>query len=172
MYFLVLAYPELKTADFRMVQDYRRKYDRQYALVKPHFTFVFPCNFNSAEAFIAEIRQAGREIPAIPFSLSSVYVHEEREKEYYEFLVPENGYAEMEALHKRFYAGKLKEQLNRTIKYIPHMTIGHSNDQAVSAGRLKDLLPGKKCIEGKITALSLAGYQDAVLKHIGEIRLH
>ena len=171
MYYLVLAYPELKSDDFDLIQGYRKLHDKQYSLVRPHFTFVFPVADITEKGFRKEIEMLSSGMKQISFSIESSMVHTDNGCEYYEFLVPSEGYNQIESMHKQLYSGRLEPQLKKEVIFVPHMTIGHSDNEMKSRERLSDFRKSPSPIKGRINSLSLVSCNNASLRHVSTIHL-
>lgn len=173
MSFLVLGYPELSPADYAWLQTLRAKYDLlQYAVVGPHFTFVFPVSGLDQDAFVTHIKHQGQGLAGFTFALRCAVVVKDALNAYmHVFLTPEEGYSAMVKLHDRLYTGPLAANLRLDIPFIPHLTVGYDAD-AHACKRLADELNAQNfSIPGAITALDVVRYEDGRAENIEQITL-
>lgn len=127
----VLAYPNLKDEDYRVIQRFRKENDGLYYLVvEPHFSFVFPVENFKKEKFINEIAGKAKGIKPVEFEMRCAAVNKDAVSDWFHLLlVPDNGYSSMVKLHDRLYSGILFNELRLDIDFIPHMGIANSRDR-------------------------------------------
>jgi hypothetical protein len=71
MKLVVIAYPELSSVDFELIQNFRRSNDPlYYHVVKPHFTLVFAMEDISEKDFQHEIKKQLSGSKTIDFSIA------------------------------------------------------------------------------------------------------
>jgi 2'-5' RNA ligase superfamily protein len=172
MAYLVIAYPELQQTDFDWIQDYRSQYDRQFSLVKPHFTVVFAVQDLSKEDFLNEVKLKVVDIKAFDFDLKVATINQDNNVRYYhEFLVPDTGYSNIVKIHDKIYSGLFVPYLRFDVDFLPHINIGESEDTQVSKHRVDDLNARDMLIRGHIGSLDVIEYADGAISTIEKIQL-
>jgi len=168
---LVIAYPILAPKDIHRIEEYRKNHDPLYPVVKPHFTFIFPCERTLSD-FIDHVERKLGDAGPISFSLDKASVHDDFRKENsYVFLVPDNGFAEMTALYDCLNVGLSGVREAIPGPFLPHITIARSADRNVMeeiAGRWNSN-PG--IISGKLEFLEIIRYESQIVTSIKKIRL-
>lgn len=173
MAYLVIAYPELEKSDFGWIQEYRQKYDRQYALVKPHVTLVFPVHDIEQEAFINEIENRLKSFQSFDFIVRAATINKDDSGNYFhEFLVPDEGFSNVVKLHDRLYAGLLADHLRYDIDFIPHISIGDSEDASDSKQRVDELNHQNLEIKARISTVDIIEFKESIVTTIHKIQLH
>ena len=113
MAYLVLAYPELTSNDFDLIQNYRRDNDELFfKVVEPHFTIVFPVFDISQDEFTKEIKDKSSNLAKFDIVIRCATINKDAFNDYYHtFLVPDEGYSKIVKLHDKLYSDKLKNNL-------------------------------------------------------------
>lgn len=173
MSYVVIAYPEISKIDFELIQEIREKYDlRQFNVVKPHVTFVFPTAKLDEPALINHVKQSFEVTKAFSVVFSSLKVVEDHSKSYFHiFLVPSVGSKQIVQLHDALYSGDLESELRHDIPFIPHLGIANDTDRKVMdrlVDKLSDELPN---IHGQINKLILAKYDGNIVTDIMDFPL-
>jgi len=172
MKFLVLAYPLLSQTDYELIQDFRREHDSQFIIAGPHFTFVFPLDGMPPNDFLKEIKNRATGTTKIQFDLRCVVVSKDAfSKRYNLFLVPEEGYSKIIRLHDQLYGGILFPHLRHDIDFIPHITIGHSDDPVLCKKMAADWNRKDFSITGIISSLQVVRLENQSLETMEEILL-
>lgn len=172
MAYFVVAYPELQESDFDWIQAYRSQHDRQFSLVEPHFTLVFSIQELDKESFLAEMKQKVADIKAFEFELNTATINQDNSGKYYhEFLVPDAGYSNIVKLHDRLYSGLLAPHLRLDVDFIPHISIGDSEDAQTSKQRVDNLNSQNVSVHGRIGSLDVLAYADGTISTIERIQL-
>ena len=129
---LVLAYLRLTPADWAWVQVLRARHDARYSgVVDPHFTLVFPVHGLVSDTFVAHVERQAKGIEPIWFVLRQAVIEKDTFSAYtHVFLVPDEGYAAIVALHDRLYTGVLAAEQRTDIPFIPHIGVGNAVDPA------------------------------------------
>lgn len=156
MSYLVIAYPQLKPADFDQIQAFRKEHDYQFDLVEPHFTLVFPVPDFSADELISEIEKRIDGFPAFDFCLRCATINKDAFQDvYHTFLVPDEGLSKLIKLHDHLYGAKLFPHRSLDIDYIPHITVGNVKDAQACLQLVEKWNKEDFEIEGQITHLDL-----------------
>ena len=66
----------------------------------------------------------------------------------------DEGNAQIETLHDRLYAGKLRIHLRSDVPFVPHMTVGASRDQQ-TAEKLAKALDIGRIVRGTLASFDL-----------------
>jgi len=161
MSFLVLAFPALAEGDFQRIQAFRKNYDPFCSVVDPHFTLVFPVNEIRKEDFISEIKKQSKNFQPFEFIIQKAIIHkDELNDDHYIFLLPEKGWSNFIEIHDQLYSGLLKDHLRRDIEFIPHITIVKSKDKLECDKIAHEWNCNNLSVEGRITHLTIAEYQN------------
>lgn len=165
---LVFAYPELSPGDYSLIENHRKQHDSLQPLLGPHFTLVFPVKNISEKIFIDEIEKQLKGIESFSFTIRCATINKDAFAEkFYTFLVPDEGHSRIVKLHDKLYSGRLSEHLLLDVDFIPHITIGSSND-IMSCKKMADDWNSRNIeITGKISHIDIAQYEGAMtLKRI------
>lgn len=173
MAFLILAYPQLSSDDFAMIQDYRKDHDGlYYQVVDPHFTIVFPVLDMPEEIFVSEAIEKASGSGKIDFAIRCATVNKDAFSTYYHtFLVPDEGYSRIVKLHDKMYSGKLMDQLRLDIDFVPHIGIGNSTDKYKCKSMADEWNKQSFCIKGHISKLEIVRYENNRVSHLESIVL-
>jgi hypothetical protein len=172
MSYLVIAHPELQQADIDWIQSYRSQHDRQFSLVEPHFTIVFAIQDLDRDSFLAEVKKKVADIKSFDFELKVATINQDNSGSYYhEFLVPDNGYSNIIKLHDKMYSGTFAPYLRFDVDFIPHISIGDSEDSQVSKQRVDDLNAQGVLIHGRISSLDVIEYADGAVTTLEKVQL-
>lgn len=131
MTYLVVAFPELKPEDFKLIQSNRKENDELYFnIIDPHFTLVFPVFDFTYERFLAEIMEKAADVKGFDFNLRVATINKDKFSDFFHvFLVPDEGYSNLVKLHDKLYSDKLIKNLHLDIDYVPHIGVGNSKDK-------------------------------------------
>ena len=160
MSYVVIGYPKLDPKDYDWIQSIRKKYDlRQYSVVKPHVTFIFPTSKLDSKSLIEHVSTKGTVIKAFQVKFDSARVIEDDSKTYFHaFLIPSIGYEEINFLHDILYTGLLKSELRLDIPFIPHLGIANDTDETVMDKLATIINKDSISISGTIDSLSVCEY--------------
>ncbi len=155
-----LCYPRLVDADRQFINEFRREHDLPFRdVVAPHFTMVFGCKDVPLAIYREHVAAIARSQSAIAFSCRYAMVGNDDDNDnYYVFLTPDEGFAEISRLHDKLYRGPLAPFLRLDIPYVPHIGIATIPD----AARIKVLCDKLNAmpitIHGQINAITLCSY--------------
>lgn len=117
-------FPEFSNS--HLINALRSKYDPLVNLIPPHVTLVFP--FESAITTDTLTDHLKASISGLkPFTIAMAGVTGAEEG--YLFLNVKVGNDEIIQLHDELYTGILRQYLNRSLTYTPHLTVGRMKDQ-------------------------------------------
>lgn len=121
---LIIAPLEASRLDLARIEGIRRRHDPHHASIPAHVTLVFPFETPDAAVARAHLAAIAEAQGAIALRLSAyLAVRDHADRQSHVFAVPDQGRAEIEALHDALYAGPLAGQLNLDIAFIPHVTV-------------------------------------------------
>ncbi len=170
---VVLGYPKISQADFDWIQGIRETHDRQYEIVKPHVTFVFPTTKLAEVELIGHVRQKVTSINRFTISLSKALVVEDDSKKFFHtFLVPSEGYDEIITLHDLLYTDALLSELRADIPFIPHLGIASHEDESTMRALADELNATGVNINGLIDELTISGFDGKRVHDIAKAPLH
>ena len=116
----ILLIPKLKNDV--IIEDIRKKHDPLFGKVPPHITLIFPFSTDLDNAVIIKhLENCLAKFSNIEISLSGFSYHENG----YIFWDVIDGRQDIINLHDELYTGILSPFKHKTIKYNPHITIGH-----------------------------------------------
>jgi 2'-5' RNA ligase len=122
--YVIIAPLEATRADLARIETLRRRHDPQAAIIPAHVTLVFPFETDDLPGITDHINEVIASHGPIALRLSAylaVRAHDDSQSHI--FLVPDQGRAEIEALHDALYEGPLASHLRGDIPFIPHVTI-------------------------------------------------
>jgi hypothetical protein len=168
----VVAYPNLITADYVLVQQCREQYNSLFRIIEPHFTLVFSVPDMPAEEFISEVQKQTSRVRAIPFCFRCVTINKDSFSPNYDaFLVPDEGHSDIMKLHDRLYSGALALHHRMDISYIPHLSIANSTDPRLIKGVVDDWNAKSFEIRGTLDTLDIINYENRQVISLTQIHL-
>lgn len=172
MSYLVIAYPELQQSDLDWIQDYRKQHDKQFSLVKPHVTLVFAIQDLDKDGFLNEVKQKVSGLKPFDFDLKVATINQDDSGNYYhEFLVPDTGYSNIVKLHDKLYSGLFAPYLRFDVDFIPHISIGDSEDAQTSKKRVDELNAQGVSIHGRISSVDVIELANGAVTTVEKIGL-
>lgn len=145
----VVAFPILAEVDGRKIQALRAAHDPNAVRIAPHFTLIFPGARPGETVLLDRIERGAKETAPFPVVLKRIMVHQE-EAESYLYLVPEQGYDALTALHARLNPGDAAKA-----PFTPHVTIGRLADRARARAIATELAARHFAASGWIDSLTL-----------------
>ena len=119
----ILIFPKFK--NINKIQELRNKYDPLANLIAPHITIAFPFSDNiSNEELIKELTNLLEKYKPFTIVFKGISLSEDN----YIFLNCMKGDQEIIELHNEIYKQILTSHLKKSIKYIPHITLGKANN--------------------------------------------
>jgi 2'-5' RNA ligase len=151
----VVAYPRLPASDRAWLEAWRARHDPSAARIALHFTLVFPLDAERTDV-AAEVAEAARAAAPFAFAIRRARaVPDLVDGGAHVFLVPDEGAAELTALHDRLYAGRLRASLRADVPFVPHLTVAAAADVA-SAERLAGALDLRsRIVRGNVCDVAL-----------------
>ena len=119
----ILIFPKFK--NINNIQKLRNKYDPLANLIPPHITIAYPFSDNiSNKELIKKLTNLLKNFN--PFTI--IFKGISLSKDNYIFLNCIQGNQEIIELHNEIYKQIIPSHLKNSIKYIPHITLGKSNN--------------------------------------------
>ena len=119
----ILIFPKFK--NINKIQELRNKYDPLANLIAPHITIAFPFSDNiSNEELIKKLTNLLKNFRPFTIVFKGISLSEDN----YIFLNCMKGDQEIIELHNEIYKQILTSHLKKSIKYIPHITLGKANN--------------------------------------------
>ena len=148
------------------IESFRTKHDPQAFRIGVHFTLVFPVEALPSEVE-PELAVVAQSTQPISFAIRRTEVVRDALGNWsHIFLVPDEGGAEITALHDRLYAGALRPHLRSDIPFVAHMTVGAAPDSP-SAERLADELNVRsRILRGTVGNIELVDVGTPVVQSI------
>lgn len=171
MAYLVIAYPNVSESDYSWIQGIRQKHDPQFDLVKPHVTLVFGTDKLSQVEFIEHVRNSLAESKSFPITLDSAKVIQDGTKNlFHTFLVPSEGFNEIDKLHDHLYQDALKSELRTDIPFVPHLTIG-SGSEAKMKALANHINSQSISIKGHLNKVSIVEFDNSTVHDVASVSL-
>ena len=142
MSYAIVIYPELK--DDSKIENFRKKYDPYFQLIKPHLTLVFPFPDLDREKIKNHLSKKIGEFGEFDLRLRGL----EKSFDNWIFLTMQDGNSKIIELHDQLYTGILKKELREDIKFIPHIGLGlleKDEEYVVAENEAKNLDLDYKC---------------------------
>jgi len=173
MALLAASFPVLSPRDFDWIQQLRAEHDRDnYDLIDPHLTLVFPAEGIMEGDFFGHIEAVSDRYAIIPFILRGAVVFKGSfDDHWYLFLVPEEGFTDLVKLHDALYTGLLEEELRADIPYIPHITVGVSDNADVCRGIADNINEARITIKGQLATIDILRLEDRKIHRISTAHL-
>ena len=119
----ILIFPKFE--NINKLQELRNKYDPLANLIAPHITIVFPFSDNiSNEELIKKITNLLKDFKPFTIVFKGISLSQDN----YIFLNCIQGNQEIIELHNEIYKQIITSHSKKSSKYIPHITLGRSND--------------------------------------------
>lgn len=173
MQIAVVAYPNYCNDDYELIEQIRFKHSPliQYEPMKPHFTLVFPTSAE-LDTVKSHIKSIANQIIRFDFKIRCTIIMPARNaKGSHLFLVPDEGFSRIIRLHDMLYTGVLASHLLRDIPYIPHITIGYSDNIEVIQEISMEINGNDYEISGTLDKLTLISKNDFAWQVVQEYSL-
>lgn len=119
----ILIFPKFK--NINKIQELRDKYDPLTNLIAPHITIAFPFSDNiSNEELIKKLTNLLKDFKPFTIVFKGLSISYDN----YIFLNCIQGNQEIIQLHDKIYEQILPSHFKKSIKYIPHITLGVANN--------------------------------------------
>ena len=119
----ILIFPKFN--NLNLIQEIRNKYDRLASLVEPHITLAFPFKDEiSDEELIFKLSKLLQSYDSFKVSFKGISISDDN----YIFLNCIEGADIIFELHDEIYEKILPNHFKKEIKYIPHITLGQTED--------------------------------------------
>ena len=166
----LISYPALPAHIVTWMQDIRRRFDPQFELVPPHFTFVFPTTAVDEATLTSHAEAVLRETGAIDFTIGRAQAFPDpKSNSAYVFLVPDRAYDDMVTLSTRLHTGPLAASKTPGVAFIPHITIAHQTDLGLVMGLADAINDQDIDIAGRLDRYCLVKRTEAGLEQCREI---
>lgn len=170
--FYTVAYPEIPATQMQWIEEIRRQHDPQYAVVRPHFTLVFRvCDVQESMYFRHVESVARLSKPIVSRCLYAMLDAGDVDSRAYVYLVPDEGNAEISLLHDRLYSGVLQPHQRLEIPYIPHITVGTTQDLKLAKQLCDGLNRAGVCVQGTLGSISVGVLENAKFHTVRSFRL-
>ena len=117
----ILIFPKFKNIE--LIQNIRDKHDKLAHLVAPHITLAFPFSDNmSNDELIGQLSNLLKSYTTFSVTFQNISLSDDN----YIFLSCTSGKEKLIKLHDEIYKNILPNHLNKSIEYIPHITLGKS----------------------------------------------
>ena len=168
-----LAYPKISKFDQGFIRGFRKQHDQKNVnVVDFHFTTVFGITDITEIDYIEHLKAIVPQIPQIDFCLRYAMLgKDDFSKDFYVFLVPDEGYSALSLLHDKLYTGLFEDSLKLEIPYIPHITIAMGKDPQKMKLLRDEINANIININGTIDEITVSRYTDNVINNIEKVAL-
>lgn len=167
----VVAYPTLADRDREWLEAVRSRHDPQAPRIPAHFTVGFPIDV-ARESLIAHARAVAARLKPIPFALRSAVASREAGSDVgHIFLLPEEGYDALVAVHDRLHDDVLRSHLRRDVPFVPHMTVGAHRNQAECERIAEELNREPRVVRGVIDGVDVLEADESMIKTVARLPL-
>ena len=157
---------DVTASDRAWIEDVRARHDPQHDLVEAHFTLVFPMTGVGLATMARHVDQITKRTPTVGFRLSRVLgVRDSLAPRSHVFLVPDEGDAELRALHSELYAGDFACSARADFPYQPHVTVAAFETQSAAETLAKEL--GEFQINGRLQTMALMSLGAGTIRQEG-----
>ena len=173
MALLAVTFPVLSPRDLEWIQQLRAEHNREkYDLIDPHLTLVFPAEGFAEDDFLGHVNAVCERFAAISFILRGAVIFKGAfDDRWYLFLVPEEGYTDLVRLHDELYTGLLADELRADIPYVPHLTIGESDNADVCRQVADEINTANIAVRGQMAAIDVLRLEDGKIHRISTTQL-
>lgn len=151
----VVSYPVLSAEDRTWIESIRSRHDPQASLIPAHVTLVFPtadCPGGAPD----EVAAVAKAFKPVPFVIRWARpVRDITGSGGHVFLVPDEGFDGIAALHNALYSGGFAPTRLPDVLFIPHITVGATPDFAGSERIARGLSPLERQVRGRVETLEL-----------------
>jgi 2'-5' RNA ligase len=167
----VVAYPDLEADDRAWIESVRALRDPQARLLPAHVTLAFPAELATADA-LRDVSSVANRSESITFTLRwARAVRDAFGTGGHVFLVPDEGFNQIAALHDDLYLGVFASSRRADISFIPHITIGANPDFGACENSAREMTPLTRLVHGCISKISLVEITAAAVETVEEFRL-
>jgi 2'-5' RNA ligase len=168
----IIAVPQFAQDDLEWIDRIRSRYDPQRNLVAPHFTLVFPFEGDAVDAVLKHAAHVGSQTEPLRFVLrSALAVKDTFTTSSHVFLVPDEGFSDVVALHEDLKSGHRAATAPPDIPFTPHITVAAVQDREQANAVATELNAGGVAIAGTIFALAVLGLDGNAAIEISRIEL-
>ncbi|HEX5378176.1 MAG TPA: 2'-5' RNA ligase family protein, partial [Phenylobacterium sp.] len=161
---------EASRLDLARIEGLRRRHDPHHEAIGAHVTLVFPFDTPDAAAARDHLAAVAARQGAIALRLSAyLAVRDADDRRSHVFLVPDQGRAEIEALHDELYSGPLAGQLRTDIPFIPHVTVAARDHHGEAEDLVREL--GRVGIAGRLPSLELISFDGRTVQTLERFEL-
>ena len=125
----ILIFPKFK--NLNLIQEVRLKYDNLAKLVPPHVTLVFPFSDSICDSeLVSLVKSKIQNLAPFYVNFKGVLLdYDTYTNSHFIYLKCIEGSDNIQKIHDILYSTfPLSSHLNTNIKYIPHITLGHTDN--------------------------------------------
>ena len=168
----IIAVPRFAPDDLEWIDRIRSRHDPRRNVVAPHFTLVFPCKADPADAVLEHAAHVASQTEPARFVLrSALAVKDTFTAASHVFLVPDEGSSAVVALHSSLNSGPLAPIARPDIPFTPHVTVAALEDPEQAAAVADELNASGVAIAGTIFAIDVLALDDKAVREISRIEL-
>ncbi len=168
-----VVFPSMKKSEIAFLQNIREKNDlKGYTTIGPHFTIFSPTEKFTKHEFTTFFRKNLRGQKKISFNIHTAIFMPPlvNHKSWYVFLVPDKGFSGLCKLNRLAYQNNLRSELDENFPFIPHITVGSSNDKINSIQLVNKINELGIRLSGEISRVSLVEIVNNEAKIFDEIQ--
>lgn len=169
MHYVVLIYPNISEHDYKMIQGIRKTSDKQFSIVKPHFTLIFPTDKVSSSEILQHIKTVKLSTQPFNFTLTKAVVEENIYPTYFQIqLVANQPIAEIIEIHDSLYVDILANELREDIPYVPHITVASNKSRELMQQLADKINKSGIAIEGRVDKITMSSFDGTAVVDIEE----
>lgn len=171
---MIIAIPNMEMSDWDFLQSLRKTYDpKGYAFLQPHFTLLASSKYISKQDFNQLIKANLNTQSKIDFIIrTAIFMPPlNQHKSWYTFLLPEEGFNALVKLQRQIVNTGLYNYLDTNFPFIPHITVGSSQEKTICLESVNNLNNQKIAITGCIEKIHLIETNNNSTQILDEILL-
>jgi 2'-5' RNA ligase len=169
----VVGYPESQKGDRAWIEASRADFTGlEHDPVPPHFSLMFAVRGLEPVQLVDHMRSVVAGFQPVDCVIRCAIPFKDILSEHsYVFLVPDEGFSQIVRLHDALYSGRLASQLRLDVPFVPHVTLGFTNDPVYCKQAVDAINAERREIRGVIKALDLLEVDDVGIRQVGQIVL-
>jgi hypothetical protein len=172
MILLVSVFPELQKEDYKLIQSYRSKFDKNnYKLVEPNISLISPAAYLDESNLVHHIEGIAKNFKEFYFVLRCALSFKDKSTGKTEVcLIPEEGFRIFIKLYEALHKGPLSSPDNPDFPFIPRLVMATSENYTDSKNVQNELNSKNIEIAGAISSLDIMSLENNSYTSIKKIK--
>jgi 2'-5' RNA ligase len=168
-----LCVPEFPAPTLAWLQDLRARHDpKQFRLVAPHVTLIFPSWTLPEDSFVAHVSSCLQGVRGTPVAFSSTQVFRDPARgAALVYLVASVGSDWLNRIHVKLNAGPLAAECRQDIPYVPHITVGRMASALKAAKLARQIGSELEPIAGRVQAVDVVRVEQNAIRPVHRVPL-